>query len=314
MYLGVDLGGTNIKAGVVSENGQLIDSISRPTNANEGRSSVITKVVDIIKDLINSSSSDVKSIGIGVPGVVNNDGMIYIAPNLPSWKNVPLKKLMKENFDLPIGIDNDANVAAFAELKLGSGRHFNDFIYITLGTGVGGTIISNGEIFRGQNGGAGEIGHIIIDSKASTQDYPNTYRAGTLEEIIGREKIIILARNIAKMTPESTLNNYENLDVKDIDFEAREGDKAAIECFALVGNYLGIGITSIMNLLDIPTAIIGGGIAKANELIFNKALQTMKVRALPPIAEKATILTAQFSNEAGIIGAAMLGKNLINNK
>ncbi|TAL70017.1 MAG: ROK family protein [Bacteroidetes bacterium] len=309
MYLGIDLGGTNLKSGVIDDNGNIIENSNCPTNADEGYNSVINKIKEIIGD--SESKFNIKSIGIGVPGIVSDEGLIRISPNLPGWINLPLKKKLTESTTLPLTIDNDANTAAIAELELGAGKELNNFIYITLGTGVGGTIIINRKIFRGDSGGAGEIGHTIIDANDKSNCYNTSFRSGILEEFIGRKQIIELAKRILLNFPDSILNKNDEVDVSSISDAAAMGDTAAIECFNKIGYYLGVGIASAMNLLDISTSIIGGGISLSDNILFDCALKIIKQRALPPIALRAELRKAFFTKHAGIIGAALLGKKLL---
>lgn len=306
MYLGIDIGGTNLKSGIIDDAGQLVYSSSMPTNAARGADLILRDIIAIIRKITPQYS--VKTIGIGVPGIVKDDGTIAVAPNLPGWNDIQIGRFLRSEFALPIAIDNDANAAAIAELELGAGKDINSFIYVTLGTGVGGAIIHNGKLFRGEDGGTGEIGHIIIN--ANDDEYPcvEEFRTGTLEEYTGREKIINLFNNLVKNYPESILYNKADVDVSDISDAVYAGDKVAIKCFETVGKYLGVGLASAMNLLDIKTAIIGGGISQAHPILLESALSALKKRALPTVALKAKILTAHFSKDAGIVGAALLGK------
>src|SRR3989339_1605930 len=311
MYLGIDIGGTNLKSGIVDENGNLIEQLSIPTNAENGPDAVINNIKNIIQEARNNFP-DLKSVGIGVPGVVTDEGVVRISPNLPGWVDQPLKKKLTDIISIPIAIDNDANTAAVAELELGAGKGQNNFIYITLGTGVGGAIIINRNIFRGDTGGAGEIGHTIIDVNDDIKIYPQSFRSGTLEEFIGRKQIIEFAKNILNKYPDSILNQNKNIDVSSISDAISENDMAAIECFKKIGFYLGVGIASAMNLLDISTVIIGGGISMSDSILFDSALDTIKQRALPTIASRAELRKAHFTKDAGIIGAALLGKKVYN--
>lgn len=309
MYLGIDLGGTNLKSGVIDDNGNIIENSTCPTNADEGYNSVINKITGIIGDTENKYK--IKSVGIGVPGIVSDDGVVKISPNLPGWINLPLKKKLTESITLPLAIDNDANMAAIAELELGAGKDLKNFIYITLGTGVGGTIIINRKIFRGDSGGAGEIGHTIINANDKSNCYNTSFRSGILEEFIGRKQIIELAKRIQINFPDSILNKNDYVDVSTISDAASIGDAAAVDCFNKIGYYLGVGIASAMNLLDITTAIIGGGISLSDNILFDNATKIIHQRALPPIAQRAELRKAHFTKDAGIIGAALLGKKLL---
>jgi glucokinase len=310
MYLGIDLGGTNLKAGIIDDSGELVFKSSQPTYAVNGPESVINEIKQIFEELV-VKYPNLKSVGIGVPGVISGDGIIKVSPNLPGWIELPLKKLLLDKISLPIAIDNDANAGALAELELGSGRNTENFLYVTLGTGVGGTIIYNNEIFRGESGGAGEIGHTIIDANRHSDNSDRSYRLGALEEFIGRKKIIALALELLPEYPDSILNQNHAPDVSAISDAVYNDDPAAVACFRKIGELLGIGLASAMNLLGISVAIIGGGISMSHPLLIDTALETVKKRALPTIASVAELRLARFTKDAGVIGAAILGKKLI---
>ncbi|MFP4369650.1 MAG: ROK family protein [Bacteroidota bacterium] len=308
MYLGLDIGGTNIKTGVLNTSGELIFRDKTKTKASDGVDSVINLIESIIRQTLDKYPN-IETIGIGVPGVVDYSGLVKIAPNLPGWENIALKERLANSFGKPLAIDNDANAAAVAELKLGAGVLHEHFLFITLGTGVGGTIIYNGKIFGGANGNAGEVGHTIIDYKAPAPEGKPGFRAGVLEEFIGRTQIIQMAKGIIKNYPDSLLHEYEEkLDVVDISNAVDKEDRAAIKCFEETANYLGTGLATILNILDLNTIIIGGGISRSNKLLFEKTEEVLKNRALPSITEKIQIKIAKFNNEAGIIGAALIGR------
>jgi glucokinase len=306
MHLGIDLGGTNLKVGVLNSDGELVYKDSLPTLATNGVDYVIGNITKLIESTIEKFKT--QTIGIGVPGVITNGGVVTIAPNLDGWVDIPIKNILQKEFLMPVSVDNDANAAAIAELELGAGKDIDNFIFLTLGTGVGGAIIANRKLFRGEDGGAGEIGHIILNCFDNSHDNLIGYRKGTLEEYIGRTQII---SNFKRIQTNHTDNNSvidTNYDVEDISNAINNGDDSAKECFIEVGEYLGIGLTTVMNLLDIKTTIIGGGISNAHTILLETALGTLKKRSLPSIAKNAKILKATFSNDAGIIGAALLGK------
>jgi len=310
MYIGIDLGGTNLKAAVVDDSGHIVHKNMHPTNADRGYNHVLSCLTNSIKTLLNAYKG-IESIGVGVPGVVNPEGTILIAPNLHGWKNVELAKILKNEFLLPIAVDNDANAAAIAEFELGAGKDDDSFIYVTLGTGVGGCIIFNRKIFRGETGGAGEIGHAIINANDKIiQDKP--YRTGIVEEYSGRNQITELGKKIISQYPDSLLHNYDRPDPFFISQAIEDGDQAARLIFSQVGFYLGIGLSSVVNILDISTLIFGGGISLSHHILLDTALTTIKQRAMPSIAPRINFKEAKFTKNAGIVGAAMLGKNSIN--
>jgi glucokinase len=308
MILGIDIGGTITKFGIF-KNKQFIEKSEIQTNAKSGFNSTFTNITEKIRQ--STLNYIINSIGIGIPGVISSDGTLLYAPNLPEWDGVNIKQKFEQMFDIPLSIENDANTAAIAELELGSGKYLNNFLYITIGTGIGGTIIINREIFRGDDGGAGEIGHIIIDKNESQKNNSSPYRTGVLEEFTGRNKIIELAKFYASKQPDSMLNSLAEFDVKDISLFAESGDKAAQQCLKEIGFYLGIGIASALNLLGIHNVIIGGGIAYACDYLFEEVLITVKQRALPGIATNITFQKAAFGNDAGITGAAILAEQKI---
>ena len=307
MFAGIDIGGTSIKYGVTTKDGTILFQDSIPTEPEKGPDHMVSRLQKLIHD-ISEAFPELMSFGIGFPSVVNpTDGCIYYPPNLPGWGIVPLVQLLQSATTLPVAIDNDANVAALAEAKLGAGKNASHFLYVTLGTGVGGGIIINHSIFTGERGGAGEIGHIIIRA----DDVPGDelpYRTGTLEHYIGRYGLIRMAKEFAALHTDSTLHAYENLDVEDISHCADEGDEAAIQCMKQAGKMLGLGLATILAVLDMRVVVIGGGISQSSSIFYDSTLATLKARALPTIAQLAEIRKAHFSNNAGLVGAAMLGR------
>ena len=306
MYIGIDLGGTNLKTGVVDENGKIVYQHTQATNAAKGLDYVLNNLKRLIYNLINKFP-DVKSIGVGVPGILGSDGSVKISPNLPEWIDVPIGRFLGNVFSIPSVVDNDANVAAFAEMQLGEGKDLKNFIYVTLGTGAGGSIVINQQIYRGESLGAGEIGHMIIDVNA-VPDFDQPYRTGVLEKFIGRNQITALGYEVLKSYPKSILKKFDRPDPYFVSEALNKGnDEAAELIFTKVGTYLGIALSSAMNLLDIGVVIIGGGISQAHPLLKDVTLKTIKLRALPTIAERAEVRIAKFTKDAGIIGAALMG-------
>jgi glucokinase len=306
LYAGIDLGGTNLKIGVLDNQNQVVYQDSMPTNADSGPENLISRIESFLDHVLHKFP-EIISLGIGVPGVVSNEGIIKIAPNLKGWVNINLKGHLNKKYKIPIAIDNDANTASLAEMVLGAGKKVKDFIYITLGTGVGGAIIINRNLFRGANGGAGEIGHLIINILGDNQGKAE-FRQGVLEEYTGRKQIAAIAEQIAEDYPDSYLRKIRQFDPYYISKAAEYGDECALLILKKIGFYLGIGIASAVNLLDIPVIIIGGGLSLSHETLFSSALETIRQRGLPSNASKVEIRRAKFSKDAGIMGACVLGK------
>ncbi len=310
MYLGIDIGGTTIKGGILNSNSELVHLKSVSTDSNSDSNSIEKNILEFISYYL-LNFKEIKSIGIGVPGVVNYEGIIVVSPNIEEFENLNLSKIIKNelNLQIPLIMDNDANTAAFAELHSGAGESLESFIYVTLGTGVGGAIIHNRNIFKGISGGAGEIGHTIIDSSDLISGQFSDYHYSTLESLTGRFAIIKLYNQLLLESNLSIIDSV--LDVKDIYEKAVNCDKIAIECFSIIGKYLGIGFSSAMNLLDIPYIIIGGGVSLAWDYLYPSLVETVKRKSLPSIANNFQILKAKYLKETGIYGAAMLGKSIL---
>lgn len=308
MFLGLDIGGTNIKAGIVNDDGALVHQFSQPTEAQRGRDAMLQDIRSVVEQVLQSTPS-IRAIGVGVPGVVNPaNGCVYYPPNLPGWEIVPLTDILRSYSPVPVAVDNDANVATLAESELGAGRNFSHFLYVTLGTGVGGGIIVNNRLFTGERGGAGEIGHIVVDVHARREEGQQAFRTGTLEEYIGRKGILRMARECAERYPDSLLHSFPEVDVRQISQAADEGDRAALECLETAGLYLGLGLASVLVVLDMRQVVVGGGISLAHPLLLDTTQRILRERAFPTIAGEAQVLRARFGNDAGVIGAAMLGK------
>ncbi len=304
MYLGIDIGGTSTKYSITDDFTSGFQSHAFPSCPELGKDYLLDKIYDII-----SSQSNIESVGIGIPGIISNDGIIRTLPNLKGWDNFNFKEYFLDKYKLPVYIDNDANIAALAELLEGAGKDLNNFIYVTLGTGIGGSIIINKQIYRGDSGSAGEIGHVIIDRNAKVSNELPKYRTGIVEEFAGRNQIISMYKDLLNQSKSSVLASLLQFDVKDISDLADSGDAEALIVIINTANYISLAIISAMNLLDIHNVIIGGGISKSVILI-ETIRNTISERALPQIADNFVIENAKFQSETGIIGALIAAKKL----
>jgi glucokinase len=307
MYLGIDVGGTNLKCGIIDEDDNLVYQHTIPTNASKGREAVLRSISNIISRALKNYP-DVYTIGIGIGGVVDKRGIVKIAPSMPGWYNVDIAKYLKKTYDLPVFVDNDANIAALAEMNLGCCQNDNDFLYVSLGTGVSAAIVYDRKIIKGVNGGAGDLGHTIIDFNEPVVNPEQPYRTGILEEYVGKNKIAEQAKDVIRKYPNSIMHTYEKLDPYFISQAISKGDKAGTKIFKVAGRTLGIGLASAMNLLDIPLVILGGGLSQSHSIFFKTAFMTIKDRALPTIADKVEFRHSKFIKDTGIIGAALLGR------
>lgn len=283
MLLGIDVGGTFIKYGMVMPDGTIVEQHQTPTHAEQGRDALVARIIRIAKDLTERNPG--APIGIGVPGVVDpTTKHVQSPPNLPGWDSVPLQSIVSESLGVRVVVENDANAGAIAELRAGAGKSLTNFLYITLGTGVGGGIIIDGALYTGPHGDAGEVGHIYIPSESGPV---------ALEHVIGRMGIL------------QRYGGGPEVDVADIDIRASLGEERAVQVMSDTGELLGMGLCSMLAILGVRTVLVGGGISRS-QLILETARATVRTRAIPTIARSAQIIPAHFLNDAGLVGAAML--------
>ena len=307
--IGVDLGGTSIKLGIVSETGKLIEKISVRTEAEKGPEKVIEKITHSIRDLTQESKYNINGIGIGCPGVVTpGKGIVENPPNFPGWNRVNIGKIISKEFKQPVFVDNDANAAAIGELTFGSGKKYNSFIMITLGTGVGGGIVIDKKIYHGDFGAAGEIGHISIDYNGPKC---NCGSCGCIEAYAGNQYLRERVREQLKKHPESKMwklieNDLGKVSPRNIQEAAEQGDEFATSVINELGFHLGSAFTSLCNVLDISVFIIGGGISGFGEPLFDTIRKTILKRVMAPIKPRVKVLPAKLKNDAGIKGASAL--------
>lgn len=307
--VGVDLGGTNIKIGIVSSSGRIVKKEKVKTFAERGPDSVVAQIKYAINNILKKNKYKIEGIGIGSPGIVKlKGGIVEYPPNFPNWGRVYLGKIISKEFDLKVHVENDANVAAIGELMFGNGKRLDSFIMVTLGTGVGGGIIFNKKLFRGEYGAAGEIGHTTIDYKGAKC---NCGSFGCIETFVGNHYIVNdikkqLTDHMDSLIWKLIDEDFENLSPITIQEAAEKGDAFASQVINDLGFYIGCSLASVTNLLDISTFIIGGGVAGFGKPLFNAIQKTVEVRVLRPIQKRVKILPAKLKNDAGIKGASAL--------
>jgi glucokinase len=308
--IGVDLGGTFIKAGAVSKEAEILYEISVPSRADINPQAVVGQIANAVESVRQRFKDDrLLGIGIGSPGVVDLDGgTVKYPPNFAGWTVFRLGEETSEAVGGQVRVENDANAAAVGELKFGSGKGMKNFLMITLGTGVGGGFVIDGEVFRGEDGGAGEIGHTTIN-----YDGPrcNCGNYGCVEAYVGQKYLSQRVLDKLKSHPESIINNLvdadgEKLEPKIISDAANKGDKFALQIWEETGMYIGVAVASALNMFDLSTVVVGGGVAKAGKPLLDSIEKTVKKRVLSPLRPKVKILQAQLKNSAGILGAAAL--------
>ncbi|MBN1447136.1 MAG: ROK family protein [Bacteroidetes bacterium] len=310
--IGIDIGGTSMKAALTEPGGAVLAKTRRPTLADNSRDATIEQLHSCIEELTAKAAESghtVDGIGIGVPGTIDLErGVVYHPPNLPQWDEVPLADIMRSRWPVDVRIDNDANCAALGEAHFGAGRDYDNFIGLTLGTGVGSGIILANRIYHGERGFAGEFGHITIDYNGPRCNCGNL---GCVEAYIGirymmRDAIPILQNESSSPLHQRARNNPESLSPEDLSRAASDGDAVSAGVLRTAGERLGVAIASAANLLDITTFIIGGGISAAGDVLFDGIRGSATSRALRVHRARLTILPASLGNDAGMLGAASL--------
>ncbi len=310
-YIGVDLGGTNIAVGIVNEEGRILAQAETPTLAQRPYQELVRDMALCARKAMaqaNIAERDIHSIGIGIPGVAEN-GTVLFCTNL-GWHNIPLSDEMHKYFDKPVYIENDATVAGWAEFQAGVSRGVNSSVFLTLGTGVGAGIVINGKIWAGAHGAASELGHITIvaDGEPCTCG-----KRGCTERYCSATAIIRMAREACKAHPESAIlqavnGNMEKINAKTVFDAAKGGDATAMQVFNCYVKYLTIAINNVVSFLDPDMIVLGGGVSRAGDFLLNAVKELLPSYLMFPMLTMPDLRLASLGNEAGIIGAALLGR------
>lgn len=311
-YIGIDLGGTNIAAGIVGKDGNLRFQDSIPTGSG-GSKVIAERIVTLVGKILDNAGmtmKDIQAIGIGVPGTANQEsGLVEYANNL-GMEDEPFLEMLKPYFpDTRLAFENDANAAAWAEYKLGAGKGVSSMIMVTLGTGIGGGIIWNGQLYEGINYAAGEFGHFTIQYNGLPC---NCGRKGCFERYASATALVEQTIEAMKQHPESVLWEMCGRDLTRVDGKILFGavdkkDATAMKVLDTFTDYLGYGLLDIINVFQPELVCIGGGISKAGELLIAPVRRRMAKESYTRMSRRQPkIVTASLGNEAGIIGAALL--------
>lgn len=305
IYVGIDLGGTNIKFGLFSETGELYEKWQVPTD-DKNIDAISGRIVREVRTHAETSGyrmEDIKAVGMGVPGSVNRQGIILDAPNL-GWKMTDGRELSAQWPDLPLFVANDANVAALGEQAYGTGANCNSMIFVTLGTGVGGGVIMDGNLVAGCFGGAGEIGHMTVNLKE--ENMCSCGKFGCLEQYASATGIVRMARlRLAKEEEPSRLRHVEELTAREIFDAVRDNDGLAVRVAEDFGNILGRACAMMAAVVDPEMFVIGGGVSAAGELLLGFIRKYYVRYAFTP-SVNTPFKIASLGNDAGIYGAARM--------
>jgi glucokinase len=315
--IGIDIGGTKILTALVDERGRIItrERIATTQNGPSADVAAMARSVDAVLKGAGLRREDIAAIGAGAPGPLDPDrGIVYEPPNLAGWIEVPLASLLQQATSLPTYVENDANAAAVGEAWVGAGVGVKDLIFIIMGTGIGGGIILGGQLHQGVTGTAGEIGHITID-----MDGPlcGCGRYGHLEALASGKAIARMAMEALRAGERSTLATMgtpEQISAKDVARAAENGDALARDIYRRAGEAMGIAIASVVNLLNPEMVIIGGGVARAGDLVFDPIRRTVKTQAFARPAAAVRIVPSALGDDAGVIGAAAVAYQRIEDR
>ena len=303
--IGIDLGGTKICGAVASFEGDIISKYTIPTEAEEGEEAVLARIITVIEKVIEESKvaeDEIVSIGIGSPGPLDaKEGKIITTPNLP-FKNFNIVKPIKDKFNIPVYLDNDANAAAI-ENVFGAGKGTDNMVFITVSTGIGGGAVLNGKIYRGNTCNALEVGHMTVEKNGPRCNCGNY---GCAEALASGTAIGRIAREAVERGESTSLSRFEKITSYEVFKEAEKGDAVAQNILNEALNYLGICVANIITSFDPEMVIIGGGVSKGGTIVFNKVQEVVEQRCFRAMWENTKIVPAALGTDAGVIGAVAL--------
>ena len=309
--IGIDLGGTKILIALINrQTGKVVEHVKKKTKKDKGPQNIVKKMLDGIEELIETSGvklNEISSIGIGAAGQIDRkNGIIIAAPNLDCY-DLNLKKILSEKFNLPVFVGNDVEIAAKGEQKFGAAKGYNDFVCVFVGTGVGSSIVKNGQIIYGSTGTAGEIGHIIVDLNGR-QCACGAH--GCLEAYASRSAIEKRIEGALKKGRKSAILEYlepgKAITSSMIQKSIEKDDELVLQCVTEASEYLSGGLASIINFINPELIILGGGLIEAVDYFYQKTIKKAKAKSLPVPAEKIQFKKAILGDYSGVIGAAFL--------
>jgi len=307
--VGVDLGGTQIRACLADRTGVILREARQPTLAREGLEPVLKRLNDTLARVLEGvTRQHVIGIGIGSPGPLDpKAGVVIEAANLPGWRNVPLKDLLEKEFGLPVHVNNDANAAALAEQRYGAGRGVADLVYLTISTGIGGGFICAGQLLLGVHGFAGEPGHMTVEPEGPRCNCGNI---GCLEVLAAGPAI---ARHGTEMVHGGRMSVLaaemmagRELTAESVGKAAGQGDAVALEAVGRAARYLGIGVLNLIHLFDPAMVVLGGSVTKIGRLLFDPVRELVRERGITKVQQETPILPAALGDQVGLLGGVAL--------
>jgi glucokinase len=300
------VGGTKIAAGVVTPEAEILSETRYPTPHSEQR--LVDSIARAIEEV--REGFEVGGVCLAVPGLILAEkNQVVFSPNLRAIEGVPLKDELEPRLGLPLTIENDANAAAWGEFRFGAGSEVDHLVFVTLGTGIGGGVITHGVLLHGAQGSAGELGHVTVHATGPRCACGNR---GCLEALASGTAIQRRAREVASERPGSALGRLaveRKVLGEDVTRLAREGDEGALAVLEEAGRWLGIGLAGFVNVFNPEVVAVGGGAAKAGELILEAAREEVQLRARPPSRDLVEVMVATLGPESGVLGAAALARD-----
>jgi len=295
--VGIDLGATNLKIALLDLRYHIKDKETLNTQKFIKKENLILAIIGSVNKIIKNNKlnrANILGIGLGLPGPIDYEkGIVHFFPNIPGWKEVNLKSILERKLRLPVFVDNDAKLMSLAEYKLGAAKNARHAVCITLGTGVGGGIIINGNLYRGSNNASGEIGHMPINEEGPRC---NCGGRACLETYIGNNRILKEARKLFK----------REITLEELSYLARKQNRKAQAIWSEVAERLGTALAGVVNLLNPDCIVIGGGVAGAGRILFDNIKKVIARRAMSVQARRVKVFKAQLGNDAGLIGAAIM--------
>ena len=310
-YVGIDLGGTNTKIGLLNIEGDILKSSIIKTLSSEGVDKTMERIWSVIQELAKETDvniENVKGIGMGIPGPVEDQSIVAFFANFPWGTNVNVKEKLEKITGIETKLDNDANIIALGEAKYGAAKGSKSSVTVALGTGIGGGIYVNGMLISGFKGAGGEIGHmkIVKDGRVCGCGQKGCFEAYASATGLIREAVSRLTVNKQNLLYTMIEGNIAGLEAKDIFDAAKEGDAFSLDLVDYEAEYLAMGIANILNIINPETIVLGGGVALAGDILLNPLRKKLEKYALPVTLEDLKIVQGILGNEAGIKGAVGL--------
>ena len=310
LILGIDLGGTKILTAVANSQGKMLSRDHSITPAKKGHEAVIQSILESVYRALDQADvavSALTAIGVGAPGISNPEtGILFTSPNLPGWRDVPLRDIVQEKLGKKAFLINDANAAALGELYFGAARGARNFIYITISTGIGGGIVINGNIYNGAIGTAGEVGHMTIDDDGPICNCGNR---GCWETLASGTALAREARHRIKEGVRTSILEYAGGDVEKVTAQvihsaAEKGDSLGKELIARTGYYVGVGLANLINIFNPELIVIGGGLSNIGDMLLEPAFEVAGERAYKEAFQTVRFASAELGRNSGVLGAA----------